>query len=311
MGLPIDIKLKNVVRSLIWAFWKNTQILVRSYLSHIFALGLGILVLIREWDVLVPIVTFRHPPNRLEVLILVLIVGTIGGALWEFFGNKLSMAPQETRFVNAMRMLLIELEKFTYGSVDENKTPQERLIEFTDGFIAATCKAMCGKKTVHAGLMYKPAEDSTFLKLSNWSKKSGYSENLEVPIPASDDDWTGPAGRAYQKRKVVYMPLKRWKLYWPLELAQKGKERYRSENMFEGWKDAPGEPQKLRSVLSLPVAVHVETQKRKPFGVLNYSTRSFDPFVNRDFMMGECFSSILAQATAAAQKQNDARPVAS
>jgi len=305
MALPIDIKLTNLVRYLLWGVWKNMQILVRSHLSHIFALGLGVLILIREWDVIVPIVTFRHSPNRFDVLILVLTVGTIGGALWEFFGNKLSMAPQETRFVAAMRVLLIELEKFTYGSVNGSKTPDQRLIEFTNSFIDATCNAMCGKKTVHAGFMWK-AEGETFLKLCNWSRESDYSKDLTVPIPKTDDDSTGPAGRAYQKLKVVYMPLKRWKLSWVLDLAQKGRERYRSDKWYEGWQDAPGKPQKLRSVLCLPVAVHVGTEDRQLLGVLNYSTRSFDPFVNRDFMMGECFSSILAQATAAAQRQNDA-----
>ncbi|HBB95560.1 MAG TPA: hypothetical protein DC054_09225 [Blastocatellia bacterium] len=301
MELPIDIKLKTLFRYLLWGFWKNIQILARSHLSHIFALGLGVLVLIREWDALVPIVSFRHPPNRLEVLILILTVGTIGGALWEFFGNKLSMGPQETRFVAAMRVLLIELEKFTYGSVNGAKTTDQRLVDFTNSFIDTSCNAMCGKKTVHAGFMWNP--DGSFLKLSNWSRESDYSENLKVPIPKTEDESTGPAGRAYQKRKVVYMPLKRWKLSWALDLAKKGRERYKSDKWYEGWQDAPDKPQKLRSVLCLPVGVHVDTEDRQLVGVLNYSTRSFDPFVNRDFMMGECFSSILAQATAAAQRQ--------
>lgn len=295
---------QTAFRSLLWWCWKNFQILVRSHLSHVFALCLGVLVVIREFDVLWPIAKFQHFPGREEMLIVILTLGTIGGALWEFFGNKLSMAPQETRFVATTRKLLIELEKFTYGRGPQNKTPEERLVDFTDGFIAATSEAMCGKKTVHAGLMWNP-KGTNILKLSNWSKDSDYPKDLEIPIPDSDEDVTGPAGRAYKKLKVVYMPLRRWQLSWPLDLVQNGKERYKSKSACEGWVADPNNPQDLRSVLCLPVALHTGTKERQKFGVLNYSTRSLDPFVDRDFMMGECFSSILAQATAAAQMQKD------
>src|SRR5437879_2959989 len=94
---------KTAFRSLLWWCWKNFQILVRSHLSHVFALGLGLLVVIREFDVLWPIAKLQHFPGKEEMLIVILTLGTIGGAFWEFFGNKLSMAPQETRFVAAMR----------------------------------------------------------------------------------------------------------------------------------------------------------------------------------------------------------------
>ena len=302
-NLPIEGG-KIAFRYLLWWCWKNLQILVRSHLSHVFALCLGVLVVIREFDVLWPIAKLQHFPDNEQMLIVILTLGTIGGAIWEFFGNKLSMAPQETRFVAAMRTLLIELEKFTYNRGPQSKTPEERLVDFTDGFIAATSEAMCGKKTVHAGFMWRP-KDASVLRLNNWSKDSDYSKDLEIPIPESDEDVTGPAGRAYKKLKVVYMPLRRWELSWPLDLVQNGRERYKSKSPCEGWVDAPNSPQDLRSVLCLPVALHTGTKQRQSFGVLNYSTRSLDPFVDRDFMMGECFSSILAQATAAAQMQKD------
>lgn len=308
--MPIISGGKTFLRSLIWWCWKNFQILVRSHLSHLFALSLGILVLIREWDVLIPMARFQHSPNKGEVLILVLTLGTIAGALWEFFGNKLSTAPQEVRFIAAMRTLLIELEQFTYGVKNDGKSPQDRLVEFTNGFIAATCKALCGKKTVHAGFMWTP-EGSSDLELSNWSRESDYPKELKIPIPKDDNDVTGPAGRAHQKLKVVYMPVKKWKLSWPLTLVVNGKERYKALNPCEGWVDAPGKVQDFRSILCLPVAVHLGNVQRQIFGVLNYSTRAFDPFVDRDFMMGECFSSVLAQATAAAQRQKDAQQIAS
>jgi hypothetical protein len=296
---------KTAFRSLLWWCWKNFQILARSHLSHFFAFFLGVAVVIREWDHLVPIVKLEHLPNRYEVLIVVLTLGTIGGAFWEFFGNKLSMGPQETKFVAAMRKLLIELEQFTYNRGPQTTTPDNRLIAFIDGFIDATAEAMCGNKTVHAGFMWNP-KDTTILKLSHRSKGSDYPKELEIPIVDSDEDVTGPAGRAYKKTKVVYMPLRRWELSWPLDLVQNGKERYKSKSPCEGWVDAPGNPQRLRSVLCLPVALHTGGKERQSFGVLNYSTRSLDPFVDRDFMMGECFSSILALATAAAQMEKDA-----
>jgi len=78
---------------------------------------------------------FERFPNRYEVLIVVLTLGTIGGAFWEFFGNKLSMGPQETRFVAAMRKLLIELEQFTYSRGPQTTAPEDRLIA-SDGKVS-------------------------------------------------------------------------------------------------------------------------------------------------------------------------------
>src|SRR5688500_1458111 len=51
---------KTAFRSLLWWCWKNFQILARSHLSHFFALFLGVAVVIREWEHLVPIAKFEH-----------------------------------------------------------------------------------------------------------------------------------------------------------------------------------------------------------------------------------------------------------
>lgn len=303
MDLPISTTSgSRYLKSFVWWLWKNLQILVRSHLSHVFAFILGILVLIREWHVLFPLIRFEHLPNSEELLILIVTLGTIAGALWEFFGNKLSTTPQEVRFVATIRALLIELEKFTYGT-SKDKSPKERLSQFTDSFLDATCEAMCGKKLINGAFMWQPP-DSDHLALINKSSNAKYLMDLEIPLPTStESDITGPAGIAHTQTRVVYMPLKRWKLSWPMRLVKNGKERYETLDPCYGWVKGTQEMERCTSVLCLPVAVYLGPKKREAFGVLNYSTRSLDPFVDRDYMMGECFASILAQATAAAQRE--------
>jgi hypothetical protein len=239
-----------------------------------------------------------------RALIMGLTIATILAALWEISGNKLSTSPQELRFVAAMRLLLFELEKFMWGK-DRVQDLDVRLDQFLEAFLRITCNTLCGKKRVHAGLMLE-LKDSNVVRLFKSTEGSRYPQELAIPIPSPGSvQETGPAGVSYDRLRIVYMPVKRWKLGWPFELIRDEKgERYEPSDASYGWIPAP-EPgmEQFRSVLCLPVAVYDDRNTRRAFGVLNFSTSSFDPFVDRDFIMGECFASILAQAFAVARSE--------
>lgn len=288
----------------LWIAWKKLQVFVRSHLSHVLAVLLGILALVREWHALVEIVQTRHIGWG-QGLVLIIIVGTILAALWELelFGSKLSTSPQEVRFVAAMRSLLQGLEKFTYGK-DRDLDLEKRLKEFIKGFLEVTSFTLCGKKLIDAALML-PTEGGKEIELRSKTDGTLYPKNLVIPLPDPlKEGGTGPAGHAYQLLKIVYMPFKRWKLGWPF----KYNKRYEPSEPTEGWVDADDPSNEdFCSVLCLPVAVYQERNRRQRFGVLNYSTKSFDPFVHRDFMMGECFSSIMAMAFATVQRESAER----
>lgn len=292
---------KKFFKVAFWIAWKKIQVFVRSHLSHVLAVLLGILVLFREWPELVEIVETRHV-GWWQGLIVGITLGTIAAALWELelFGSKLSTSPQEVRFVRTMRSLLQELEKFTYGK-DRDPDLNKRLKEFIKVFLDMTSFTLCGKKEIDAALML-PTESKKEVELRSKTDGAMYPDELIIPLPdSSREEPTGPAGHAYQMLKIVYMPFKGWKLGWPFRYE---KSSYEPSEPTEGWVDASDPAyEEFRSVLCLPVAVYQERKRRQPFGVLNYSTKSFDPFVHRDFMMGECFSSILAMAFAEIQRE--------
>ncbi len=283
-----------------WLAWKKSQVFVRSHLSHFLAVLLGILVLIREVPELMKMLEEGHT-GWWEILIIIIVICTVLAALWELelFGSKLSTSPQEVRFVAAMRSLLQGLERFMYGK-DREPDIDKRLKEFIKGFLEVTSYTLCGRREIAAGLML-PTEGGKEIELRGKTDGALYPEKLIIPLTdSSTEETTGPAGHSYQMSKIVYMPFKRWKLGWPFRY----KERYEPSEPAEGWVPAD-DPlnEQFCSVLCIPVAVYQEQHRRQRFGVLNYSTKSYDPFVHRDFMMGECFSSILAVAFAAVQRE--------
>src|SRR5713101_5810755 len=259
-----------------WIAKKKLQIFVRKYMSHVFAIVLGILVLIREngraaqWLAQFPVLW--------QVLILMITGGTVAAALWEVFGNKLTTSPQEVRFVCAMRALLYEMEKFVAGK-DRVTDPGDRLVKFCEGYLEIVCQTICGKARIDGGLMVKLAGRKA-LKLVKSSKNAKYPDGLEVPLSGDTDEGKlGPAAVAYERLKIVYMPSKRTRRGWLLKLVEGGDgERYEPSEPVVGWTPAPrAELEAFRSILCLPVAVYQERDRggdrKKPFGVLNLSTK--------------------------------------
>lgn len=285
-----------------WIAKKKLQVFVRKYMSHVFAIALGALVLIRENESAAQ--RLARFPVLWQVLILMITGGTVAAALWELFGNKLTTSPQEVRFVRAMRALLHEMERFLAGK-DREPNAADRLAEFCDGFLEIVCHTICGKVRIDGGLMIKlPGRRA--LKLVKSSKNAKYPNGLEVPLSGGTEEGApGPAAVAYDRLQIVYMPSKKNRRGWLFRLAQDGDgERYEPSEPVEGWTPAPSaELEAFRSILCLPVAAYEQRNRKKPFGVLNLSTQTRDPFVDRDFMMGECFASVLAQAFSIAEAE--------
>jgi hypothetical protein len=239
--------------------------------------------------------------GRVEFLIFTITVITVLAAGWELVGNKLTTSPQEIRFLTAMQLLLSALQKLTYG---EDRDLEKRLDEFLKDFLEVTSKTLCGKTPVDAGFMGKvPRQDR--LELLKSSSGAKYPPALMIPLVDTKErdnaGKTGPAGVAYDRSETVYMPFKHLKRAWPIQLLG---ESYEPSDPAEGWVSASSpEFERFCSVLCSPVAVYSQANKKFRFGVLNYSTKVRDPFVDRDFAMSECFSNILAQAMEAIRRE--------
>jgi hypothetical protein len=298
MGFGGD-KFKRYAR---WIRKKQVQVFVRKRLSHILAISLAMLVVVRESEIFKDLYRAPRLPSLFEVLVLVLTASTIAAAIWELFGNKLTTSPQEIRFLHGTRLLLSELEKLAYDK-SASASASDRLDNFLTGFLEITSKTLCGRKQVDAGFMVKlPGGDA--LKLVKASRRAKYPLGLEIPLPNGAAP-TGPAGVCFDRTQLVYVPKKNRKEAWPFRLvAGDSGEKYEPSEPIECWVPAPDPRlEDFRSVLCVPVAVYAEKDKKNRFGVLNFSTKARDPFLDRDFMMAECFASILSHAVALAPRQ--------
>lgn len=289
---------------LLWIIWKEGQVLYRSRLSLVLSSVLAILVVYREREELSSIMwgllSFTHWPGWFpDMFILILTLLTIAAAIWEIKGDKLSTSPQEVRFAIAIHNLLILLEKFGYGQEEIT------LDKFISDFLEITRKTLCGKKNIDCGLMFY--DDSRNLSLRISSKDSNYPERLILPVLSPDRySECGPAAVAIDTLKITYMPFKRWKKAWLFtDDPRKDGERpgFKASDLDVGWVSVDPALENFRSILCLPVALYVEEEKKERKAVINYSTTHFDPFVDRDFIMGECFASILAHAFAIAREK--------
>ena len=137
-----------------------------------------------------------------------------------------------------------------------------------------------------------------------WSKQAKYPKNLEVPIAPEHGeidvfDSTGPAGVAYSRLRTVYVPVKKREA-WPFQRKRQGNREYYQPSLpVVCWISAGDDAlEDFRSVLCVPITAYRTREHVKRFGVLNLSTKMRDPFVDRDFLMAECFAGVLGHAFA-------------
>ncbi|HLL72622.1 MAG TPA: hypothetical protein VK363_14360 [Pyrinomonadaceae bacterium] len=295
-----------------WEKKKRLQIFIRAHLSHTLALLLAIAVLAREIPEIHEMVLHPSKVQTWHLFILSITVGTIMAAVWEFRGNKLATSPQEIRFVLGIRSLLTQLEKFKREIEKTTNVETFSLLnDFFAFFLKVTSNTLCGKKEVAGGLMLYQEKEGT-LALHKYTPGAMYQEGLRIPLTGRvQNEEKGPAVKSFESGLIAYMPKKSKKIGIVLEAVHG--ERYKLVEIFKGWYKSQSEAEEnFGAVLSIPVTIYAQEREKSNYGVLNYTTVKGDPFVPRDYIMSECFASILAQAIYAARvKLDNAEAVAS
>ena len=118
----------------------------------------------------------------------------------------------------------------------------------------------------------------------------------------------GPAETAFNLGKltarndyVVHLPTKKQRL--GIIFKDVGDEDYVDESHFEGWYSAENEKyEEFRSVLSVPVTKYINGEL-ETIGVLNFTTKKRDLFIDRDYVMANCFAKFIAHAINLYQKK--------
>ena len=339
-----------------WGLWvkqKQLLLLIRTHLSHFFAVTLAVLVLGREFEEIQRVLLLRKAVDWLlliyfttaayiiiyygwlmimrkslkwythflgvstfvcacvigavfgttlrgafkevapiQWLILTVTLGTLFATIWEFVGDKITTSPQEIWFSVGIRSMLLQLENFCFHQDSERDALS--LDALLDSFLITTQTTLCGNRHVEAGFMLLQ-ESGEALELVRVSPNSHYPEQLVIPLPDKDKRNSGPAGLAFESGKLVYFPDKDWQESWLLEAKQNTKGYALSRYAVDGWIAAAPDKQDFTSGLCVPVVTYMDKGK-KTVGVLNFSTKTRDPFTDRDFLMAECYATLLSQA---------------
>jgi hypothetical protein len=292
-----------------WLAKKNLQSFKRTHLSHVLATVLAVLVVFREWPEVSRMLGKQELPNPLGWLIVLLIVLTWFAFRWELSGDKLTTSPQELRFHYGAKLLLRHLEDLVLEG-EFVTSPEMRFDKFVKLLLEIASDTFSVKYQVDAGLMVKQSgEDS--LVLVKWSSGARYPEDLKIPLPfEKDSSKSGPAGLAYDNVQLVYVPKKKSRRAWPFtgiidpEATGGGEPEYEPDAPQFCWVSASSPTlEDFRSVLCVPIVTCAGSRNERKFGVLNFSTKARDPFVDRDFFMAEFYSAILAQAFASMENR--------
>jgi hypothetical protein len=323
-----------------WVRKKRHQVWKRQYLSETLSLTLAVLVLLREipelinrWKTLSysyrqlqwPAGTIQAQewtreagqflqglsamilPLLFGLFVLLLVAGTVLAAFWERSPSKLATSPQEIGFVVATRSLLLQLESMTFAGKMSNVEAQARFDKFVDGFLTVTSKTLVGHRKADAGFLMKQqlSRLDPWLERVNSSNPVRLPKGFTLPLPSQTvpEEHCGPGGICFHRGRLVYMPsVKKWKEAWPLRVNE---YTYALDGApLNSWvKAAKPADEDFSSILCVPVGLDKDGKTR--YGVLEFTTKAKDEFIDRDFMMAECFASILTQAaaiTAAATK---------
>lgn len=296
---------------------KNITIFYRSHLSHVLAVFLAVCAVLRE-----VMEHFQYnsllKPWAWLTFIIILAVFTVWAAIWELVGNKLATSKQEVRFILGMNALLEEYNAYERKLQDINDEEQSKELfkEFIKELLKAASGIICGKHTVDVGLMLEKTSTKELIleKDKFYQSDAGdehkYPERLVIPLDEKEDSkMVGPAEMAFKKKEfIIHMPNKSKKM--GLLIQQSGGEDYTPKGVFEGWYPADHETQEnFRSVLSVPVISYKNENESEIFGVLNFTTRNNDLYINRDlfvdrdYIMASCFAVMIAQSIVASRKR--------
>jgi hypothetical protein len=278
------------IRYSLWFRWKRWQSYCRKSLSHDLAAFLALLVLIRERHELWRIVSTCSRPKYPELLILIITGLTFGAAWFERFGNKMAASPLEARFQEGLRELFDRLHSLARAR-DGAEVLDKQFDEFSTFLVGVAAQTFSIKSQVDVGLMVK-LPDKDRLKLVKWSARANYDRKLEVALPqGATYDESGPAGIAHEMKLLVYTPKKERnpKESWAFRYSQTGRD-------FEFNYDQIGDPRPHwkkaeKEDFSSVICVVIDD-----VGVLNFSTKMRDPFIDRDFSMAEHYGKMLSIA---------------
>lgn len=236
--------------------------------------------------------------QRLDLLVVIIILGTVAAAGWEVFGEKLHSSHRDASFLQKMRLLLRRADEFQAKGTDVSAT---EVGEFIAAVLDAACKTLCGRTEVAAGWF---AARNNVLRLVEATSNANYFEELAIPLDLPGEG-PGPAAVAHKlsERRIVYMPDKETEEAWCILPIEGEGDRFRYPAPVKaGWYSTPDPKfEDFRSVLCVPVRFRLGEDELK-MGVLAFSTKKRDPFLNRDFVMAECFANILAQLLAFKEK---------
>ena len=300
--LGAAVNSRDYVGDSFWLLKKRIQLFKLTHFSLAISGILVLLVTFRETPEISRFILSSELPGSVGLLILFVLFLTYLAFGWEKWGDKRTTSAQELRFQYGAKRLLREMELLR-TKLEAAPGPQQEFTSFLNKAVELVSNTFSVKIDVDAGIMLKdPEKDVLYLRF--WNFYAQYPQHLGVPLPIGEDcSNSGPAGVAFTRKSVVYVPKKSNKRAWlfvaleDLDLVGLPEPTYDPIEKFVCWVKAPNPKlEDFYTVVCAPIAISSGLRNYEKFGVLNLSTKAHDPFVDRDFFMLEFFATALGQA---------------
>lgn len=286
-------------------FWHlKKRALTPSVLANVRAATFAILLL----GTAVRAVFLALPPSTglvVTIVFIAIVAGVVVLASAIEFVTRRSGARPELRDVYEIRQAVHRLDRFRDDArAARTRDDMKRLFgDFVQETLALACKALRHSRHIRISVML-PSDDSTedclrirYVYPSAPISSVGAHESLPLhsdkdhPLPGSD---IGAAGFAFRGVLFsVYVPWTKNRLgYWTLPVTN-GELEY--EEIGAIWVPDPP-PERLKSLLAVPIVVEGRGDTLYPWGVVNYGSTRRDALGGADIYVCLVFANVLAQA---------------
>lgn len=193
-----------------------------------------------------------------------------------------------------------------FDELEQHSTSLECITMLGEAFMKqafeAACKAVCAERDIWVSFM-REDDDQTLRVSIIYPQEGRYHSKTEIPLQVNADgyklppDGLGVAGYAYGLCTSVYVPNVALRIAYVVDASISGKVEYNW--LGRVWK--PSDAQRYRSVISVPVYVSQESERR-PLGILNFESASRDAFGSADFHVACLTAGLLSLGLQATMK---------
>lgn len=243
-------------------------------------------------------------------LILIVTVATLGAAIWELRGEKISVSPRDEVFrLNSLllvRALGVLNSRDLASGPDASENQNSDFDRFIEIALSTASKCLCGQREVSVVLL---AELNGSLVVQHVAQNATTYIASDASISATSQC---PSSIAFALEKIIEVKDIEIGEAWPHDYssvtvdysASSAQERETNDTSLPCYSiSAPVKclvkeqaMDNSRAFLCVPIRYRMRGGIHRKIGILRFDTKHVDPFLPQDMFMAEYFAEILAIA---------------